>query len=484
MQLYRLYKHELDSTSGIFMEAILINGGVTWSYKYVNGGCRKLAELGFKRSAEQCKQKFEEQTRSFNSNSSGNSIDINVNYSKTSNYRLLVNELEELYDHHLHHNPIPPPPAPPQQQQPHEVPHDDNNDSGDGIVEKSMEEEDEEEEVGRGGEEGERMAGQDNIEEVDSRAMETTRLAKDWKRLVEEEGDDKVVKKRKRQEKFEMFKRFCENVVEKLMAQQEEMHNKLLEDMIRRDREMVEKEEAWKKMEIDRVNKELDHRAQEQSIAHSRQAAIIELLKRFTSPPRECRDDGDNTSPDPNLASRVDTESKSGMASANAGPVDDDWPNPPPPPAIISSSPGSSKTSQNPSASSNNEGSDKGKRWPREEVLALIKLRSSIQGNSEDRDQQQQPQGSIRAPLWERISRGMSELGYKRSAKRCKEKWENINKYFRKTKDSNASKKRSLDSRTCPYFHQLSALYNQGKLAPDVAVPPENHPSSPENRPS
>jgi hypothetical protein len=59
-------------------------------------------------------------------------------------------------------------------------------------------------------------------------------------------------------------------------------------------------------------------------------------------------------------------------------------------------------------------------------------------------------------------------MGYKRSAKRCKEKWENINKYFKKTKDVANKKKRSLDSRTCPYFHQLSSLYNnqqqEGKL--------------------
>ena len=53
-------------------------------------------------------------------------------------------------------------------------------------------------------------------------------------------------------------------------------------------------------------------------------------------------------------------------------------------------------------------------------------------------------------------------MGYKRSAKRCKEKWENINKYFRKTNES--SKKRSVNSRTCPYFHQLSCLYGDDTI--------------------
>lgn len=51
----------------------------------------------------------------------------------------------------------------------------------------------------------------------------------------------------------------------------------------------------------------------------------------------------------------------------------------------------------------------------------------------------------------------MRRLGYNRNAKRCKEKWENINKYFKKVKESN--KKRPEDSKTCPYFHQLDALY-------------------------
>lgn len=53
----------------------------------------------------------------------------------------------------------------------------------------------------------------------------------------------------------------------------------------------------------------------------------------------------------------------------------------------------------------------------------------------------------------------MKKLGYNRNSKRCKEKWENINKYFKKVKESN--KKRPQDSKTCPYFHQLDALYSQ-----------------------
>ena len=94
-------------------------------------------------------------------------------------------------------------------------------------------------------------------------------------------------------------------------------------------------------------------------------------------------------------------------------------------------------------------------RWPKAEVHALIQLRSNL----DTRYQEAGPKG----PLWEEISAGMRRMGYNRNAKRCKEKWENINKYFKKVKESN--KKRPEDSKTCPYFHQLDALY-RNKAAP------------------
>lgn len=90
-------------------------------------------------------------------------------------------------------------------------------------------------------------------------------------------------------------------------------------------------------------------------------------------------------------------------------------------------------------------------RWPKVEVEALIRLRTEL----DCKYQENGPKG----PLWEEISAGMKKLGYNRNAKRCKEKWENINKYFKKVKESN--KKRPEDSKTCPYFHQLDALYRQ-----------------------
>src|SRR6185437_15113060 len=93
-------------------------------------------------------------------------------------------------------------------------------------------------------------------------------------------------------------------------------------------------------------------------------------------------------------------------------------------------------------------------RWPKTEVHALIQLRMDL----DMRYQETGPKG----PLWEEISSGMRRLGYNRSSKRCKEKWENINKYYKKVKESN--KKRPEDSKTCPYFHQLEAIYSRKHL--------------------
>ncbi|XVF31165.1 hypothetical protein REPUB_Repub16aG0122300 [Reevesia pubescens] len=471
---------------------------------------RKLAELGFKRSAEKCKEKFEEESRYFNS----------INCSK--NYRIF-SELEELCQgenppptpHHHHHS----------QQQVVAAAKNKN-------VEKSREDEDnmcqnlEDDSRNDIDHEYQTSAGNNNASDQDN------------EKVVENKGNNNKIssnKKRKRKKKFEMLKGFCEDIVNKLMSQQEEMHNKLLEDMVKRDEEKVAREEAWKKQELDRLNQELELKAKEQAVSGDRQATIIKFLSKFSSTgssKKQCfgRSNIEDLVKVPNEHSNPPTTSSSLVPTQNPNPIVNNQnkvdqvsgktsstmvilghqnsgscptqnnqnqtpqnPNPKTPTsssalALAPQNPKSvnaeshplsptspltvNKAPQNPTS---NEKEDLGKRWPRDEVLALINLRCSFYNNG---DHDKEGSAAIRAPLWERISQGMLELGYKRSAKRCKEKWENINKYFRKTKDVN--KKRSLDSRTCPYFHQLSTLYNQGTLiAPSEG--PENRSALPEN---
>lgn len=101
-------------------------------------------------------------------------------------------------------------------------------------------------------------------------------------------------------------------------------------------------------------------------------------------------------------------------------------------------------------------------RWPKTEVEALIRIRKNLEANYLE--------NGTKGPLWEEISAEIRRFGYNRSTKRCKEKWENINKYFKKVKESN--KRRPLDSKTCPCFHQLEALYNErNKTGPLPILP-------------
>ncbi|KAL2325398.1 hypothetical protein Fmac_024456 [Flemingia macrophylla] len=386
---------------------------------------RKLAELGYKRSAEKCKEKLEEESRYFN----------NINYGKNNtnnnnNYRFL-SELEQLYhggsDHLV------------------------------GTEEKT----------------------QQQLQKQDKMCQHATTEETDSRNVEEKQKDGAVEKtkerKRKRPDRFEMFKGFCEAIVHKMMAQQEEMHNKLLEDMMKRDEEKFTREEAWKKQEMEKMNKELDMMAREQAIAGDRQANIIQILNKFsaTSPASQSQSlkvtTGSNLSThiakqNPNPSQNTPTENPTSSLAPDTLQM-----------VIHSSSSTSPPALKNPSSGSLpetnsvlNKDNDVGRRWPKDEVLALINLRcTSVNNNNEEKE-------GNKVPLWERISQGMSELGYKRSAKRCKEKWENINKYFRKTKDAN--KKRPIDSRTCPYFHQLSTLYTQGKIVPQSESQLNNSP--------
>ncbi|KAK8951596.1 Trihelix transcription factor GTL1 [Platanthera zijinensis] len=63
----------------------------------------------------------------------------------------------------------------------------------------------------------------------------------------------------------------------------------------------------------------------------------------------------------------------------------------------------------------------------------------------------------------------MKRLDYSQNPKRCKEKWENINKYFKKVKESN--KKRFEDAKTWPYFHELDALFFPSLLLSSPSLP-------------
>ncbi|MED6123560.1 hypothetical protein PIB30_050247 [Stylosanthes scabra] len=425
---------------------------------------RKLGELGFKKSGDKCKEKFEDETRYFN------------NYAKNNSYRFL-NELEELYqaDNHRNQSSI-------VENQDHVVT--ENTQDFEHPFNAGEEEEEEEEESSR---DDKSVKEQCEEEEEDSKSEKK-----------------KMTRKRKKHCRFEMLKGFCESIVNNMMAQQEEIHNKLIQDMLRRDQEKLQREEEWKRQETERMNKELQIMAQEQAIAGDRQASIIEFLKKYTATTASPNDNpsssgGDNNNLEPTPPSSSNLILPTHQIQNPSSIISDTLLQVPQVPSSSNNTTTSSSSlnlqdhippEQSNSIStvlvkplhqkeSNNNNNDVGRRWPRDEVMALINLRCESlnkMNNNNGSEEREIGNNNNKVPLWERISQGMSDLGYKRSAKRCKEKWENINKYFRKTKDVN--KKRSIDSRTCPYFHQLKTLYDEGRLVhqpettPEQVVPP------------
>ncbi|GFP88137.1 trihelix transcription factor ptl [Phtheirospermum japonicum] len=91
-----------------------------------------------------------------------------------------------------------------------------------------------------------------------------------------------------------------------------------------------------------------------------------------------------------------------------------------------------------------------GNRWPRDETLALLKIRSDMDLSFRD--------SNLKSPLWDEVSRKLGELGYHRSAKKCKEKFENIFKYHKRTKDGRSSNNSKNNYR---FFEQLELFDTQ-----------------------
>ncbi|XP_062117526.1 trihelix transcription factor PTL [Humulus lupulus] len=88
-------------------------------------------------------------------------------------------------------------------------------------------------------------------------------------------------------------------------------------------------------------------------------------------------------------------------------------------------------------------------RWPRQETLTLLEIRSCLDSKFKEANQ--------KGPLWDEVSRIMSEEhGYQRSGKKCREKFENLYKYYKKTKEGKAGRQ---DGKHYRFFRQLEALY-------------------------
>ncbi|OAY23600.1 trihelix transcription factor DF1 [Manihot esculenta] len=247
------------------------------------------------------------------------------------------------------------------------------------------------------------------------------------------------------------WKDFFERIMKEVIHKQEDMQRKFLEAIAKREHDRMIREESWRMQEMTRINREREILAQERSMAAAKDAAIMAFLQKLSD-----QQNPGQVPAQPPAAAQQPPPPQPTPQPITVVPV---APAAPAQPVInLDMKSGNGDQSFSPASSS---------RWPKVEVEALIKLRTNLDCKY--------PDNGPKGPLWEDISAGMRKLGYNRSAKRCKEKWENINKYFKKVKESN--KRRPEDSKTCPYFHQLDALYkNKNKSDPssNIQLKPEN----------
>lgn len=233
-------------------------------------------------------------------------------------------------------------------------------------------------------------------------------------------ADTRRSRKRKRITTKKMM-RFVEKLMERVMEKQEMMQQRFLEMIDKREQERMIREEAWRRQEIVRLSRENELRSQERALSASRDRTLVAFLQKVTGQTVDLPDQFPVSQP---------------ISPAPAQQIN-------PRPEEISKD-NNETDSLDPNS----------KRWPKQEVHGLIKVRSALEPRFHD--------SGPKAQLWDQISAEMAAMGYHRSAKRCKEKWENINKYFRKTKESN--RERPGNNNTCPYFHQLDSLYTKGIL--------------------
>ncbi|KAL0696112.1 hypothetical protein Bca4012_063292 [Brassica carinata] len=236
-----------------------------------------------------------------------------------------------------------------------------------------------------------------------------------------------------------------EGLVRQVMQKQSAMQRSFLEALEKREQERLDREEAWKRQEMSRLAREHEIMAQERAASASRDAAIISLIQKITGhtiqlPPSF----SPQPPPPPPAAKRPSSQPVEPPQLQPIMAIPQQQVLPPPPP----------QPPQQEVMMSSDQSSPSSSRWPKAEILALINLRSGM----EPRYQDNVPKGL----LWEEISSSMKRMGYNRNAKRCKEKWENINKYYKKVKESN--KERPQDAKTCPYFHRLDLLYRNKVL--------------------
>ncbi|PRQ28205.1 putative transcription factor MYB family [Rosa chinensis] len=249
-----------------------------------------------------------------------------------------------------------------------------------------------------------------------------------WKQKRKRTSSCSSSSTRKKSKRLEMLEHFLESLVNKMMEKQEQMHKQLIEMVQDREKERIAKEEAWKQHELERITRDEEVRAQQTS----RSLALINFVQSLlgsdvqvpqpaplvAQPVATVQPPTSNQYHDQRVKENKNLHKDTAIAKCIATPTD--------------------------------------KRWLQFEIRALIALRTSLEHKFRT------PINSSHGSLWEEIALGMNRMGFDRSGRKCKEKWENMNKYFKRAITND--KKRPTNAKTCQYFYELELLYKNGLL--------------------
>ncbi|KAA8516678.1 hypothetical protein F0562_016816 [Nyssa sinensis] len=228
--------------------------------------------------------------------------------------------------------------------------------------------------------------------------------------VMDNESMEKRKKRRGRRSWKAKIRDFIDVQMRKLMEKQEAWLEKMMKAIERKEQERMLREEDWRKEEAARIDREHKFWANERLWIEARDAALMDALQKLTGKEVKTASSPEDESEAIAKTLKVDTDDHS---------------------------------------------------WPECEISRLIQLRSSMESRFE-----QSGHGCAEDQvLWEEIAGKMACLGYERSALMCKNKWDSINNYLRKTKERN--KKRKENSRNCSYFQNNEPIYNinQGAAA-------------------
>lgn len=260
------------------------------------------------------------------------------------------------------------------------------------------------------------------------------------------ESEGSIKKKRKLVDYFE-------KLMKEVLEKQERLQNQLLDTLERCERERIGREEEWRKQQMDRIQREQEILANERAIAAAKDTAVMAFLQRVTdkmefpetgNPMCDKHIDKQQLQISTGLFESIDN--RDGPDENNINSSENVW---------------DRAKEKRENVIVENFIQSSASRWPKTEVEALVRIRTDLGLQYQD--------NGLKGPLWEEVSAAMKKLGYDRNAKRCKEKWENINKYYKRVKES--QKKRPESSKTCPYFSLLDSIYerkyNRAEQNPD-----------------